>query len=164
MKIVTDFPRATVEFPDMGIVMPDGCRLSARVWMPADAEANPVPAILEHLPYRKRDGTCQRDSYSHPYFAGHGYACIRVDMRGNGDSEGLMDDEYSEQEWQDAIDVMAWLADQPWCTGKVGMMGISWGGFNGLQIAAKRPPQLQAVITLGSTVDRLADDIQRKGG
>ena len=102
MKIVTDFPRATVEFPDMGIVMPDGCRLSARVWMPADAEANPVPAILEHLPYRKRDGTCQHDSYSHPYFAGHGYACIRVDMRGNGDSEGLMDDEYSEQEWQRA--------------------------------------------------------------
>ena len=108
MKTVTDFPRQIVEFPDMGIVMPDGCRLSARVWMPEDADQNPVPAILEHLPYRKRDGTTARDALTHPYFAGHGYACIRVDMRGNGDSEGLMEDEYSEQELQDACDVIAW--------------------------------------------------------
>ena len=75
MKTVTDFPRKIVEFPDMAIVMPDGCRLSARVWMPADAGENPVPAILEHLPYRKRDGTTARDALTHPYFAGHGYAC-----------------------------------------------------------------------------------------
>ena len=103
MKTVTDFPRKIVEFPDMGIVMPDGCRLSARVWMPEDAAENPVPAILEHLPYRKRDGTTARDSLTHPYLAGHGYACIRVDMRGNGDSEGLMEDEYCEQELDDAV-------------------------------------------------------------
>ena len=62
MKTITEFPRKIVEFPDMAIVMPDGCRLSARVWMPADADQNPVPAILEHLPYRKRDGTIARDS------------------------------------------------------------------------------------------------------
>ena len=49
------------ELPDMPIIMADGCRLSARVWMPADAEINPVPAILEFLPYRKRDGTTARD-------------------------------------------------------------------------------------------------------
>ncbi len=164
MKTVTDFPRDVIEFPDMGIVMPDGCRLSARVWMPADADQSPVPAIIEHLPYRKRDGTVERDSLTHPYFAGHGYACVRVDMRGNGDSEGLMADEYSDQEWQDAVDVMAWLARQPWCTGKVGMMGISWGGFNALQLAALRPPQLKAIVTLCSTVDRYADDIHYKGG
>jgi len=164
MKTVTDFPRQIVEFPDLGIVMPDGCRLSARIWMPADAQENPVPAILEHLPYRKRDGTIARDSLTHPYFAGHGYASIRVDMRGNGDSEGLMDDEYSEQELQDACDVIAWAAAQPWCNGSVGMMGISWGGFNSLQVAAKRPPALKAVVTLCSTVDRYADDIHYKGG
>ena len=164
MKTVTEFPRKIVEFPDMAIVMPDGCRLSARVWMPADAEQNPVPAILEHLPYRKRDGTIARDQLTHPYFAGHGYACLRVDMRGNGDSEGLMEDEYTEQELQDACDVIAWAAAQPWCNGNVGMMGISWGGFNGLQVAAKRPPALKAVITLCSTADRYADDIHYKGG
>ncbi|CAH2394968.1 CocE/NonD family hydrolase [Mesorhizobium escarrei] len=164
MKTVTEFPRKVVEFPNMGIVMPDGCRLSARVWMPDDAADDPVPAILEHLPYRKRDGTIFRDQLTHPYFAGHGYASIRVDMRGNGDSEGLMDDEYSEQELQDACDVIAWAATQPWCNGNVGMMGISWGGFNCLQTAAKQPPALKAVISLCSTVDRYADDIHYKGG
>ncbi|MEJ6782208.1 CocE/NonD family hydrolase [Aminobacter sp. Piv2-1] len=164
MKTITEFPRDIVEFPDMGIVMPDGTRLSARVWMPADADQDPVPAILEHLPYRKRDGTTTRDCLTHPYFAGHGYASIRVDMRGNGDSEGLMEDEYTDQEWQDACDVIAWAAAQPWCNGKVGMMGISWGGFNGLQVAALQPKALKAVITLCSTDDRYADDIHYKGG
>jgi putative CocE/NonD family hydrolase len=164
MKTATVFPRKAIEFPDMVIIMPDGCRLSARVWMPQDAEQYPVPAILEHLPYRKRDGTTARDELTHPYFAGHGYAAIRVDMRGNGDSEGLMEDEYSEQEWQDACDVIAWAAAQPWCNGNVGMMGISWGGFNALQVAARQPPALKAIITLCSTVDRYADDIHYKGG
>jgi putative CocE/NonD family hydrolase len=164
MKTITEFPRNVVEYPNMEIVMPDGCRLSARVWMPVDAGDDPVPAILEHLPYRKRDGTVARDQLTHPYFAGHGYASIRVDMRGNGDSEGLMDDEYSEQELQDACDVIAWTAAQPWCNGNVGMMGISWGGFNCLQVAAMQPPALKAVISLCSTVDRYADDIHYKGG
>lgn len=164
MQTVTDFPRRVVEHPDLGIVMPDGCRLSARVWMPADARDDPVPAILEHLPYRKRDGTTARDSLTHPYLAGHGYACLRVDMRGNGDSDGIMEDEYAEQELRDAADVIAWAAAQPWCNGKVGMMGISWGGFNALQVAAMRPPALKAIITLCSTDDRYADDIHYKGG
>ena len=164
MKTVTSFPRRVVELPDVGIVMPDGCRLSARIWLPEDAERHPVPAILEHLPYRKRDGTTARDALTHPYFAGHGYACIRVDMRGNGDSEGLMEDEYTAQELRDASDAIAWAAAQPWCSGTVGMMGISWGGFNALQVAALRPPALKAIVTLCSTVDRYADDIHFKGG
>jgi uncharacterized protein len=164
MKTVTEFPFETIEHPDMGIIMPDGCRLSARVWLPKGAENQPVPAILEYLPYRKRDGTTARDCLTHPYLAGHGYACLRVDMRGNGDSEGLMLDEYSEQELQDARDVIAWIVRQPWCTGKVGMMGISWGGFNALQVAALQPAGLEAIITLCSTDDRYADDIHYKGG
>lgn len=164
MKTISEFPHRIVEYPDMGIVMRDGCRLSARVWMPADAGENPVPAILEHLPYRKRDGTAARDELTHPYFAGHGYACIRTDMRGNGDSEGLMEDEYTEQELQDACDVIAWAAVQAWCSGAVGMMGISWGGFNALQVAAMQPPALKAIVTLCSTDDRYGDDIHYKGG
>jgi putative CocE/NonD family hydrolase len=164
MRTITGFPRKVIEHADWGVVMPDGCRLSARVWIPANAEADPVPAIVEHLPYRKRDGTTYRDCLTHPWFAGHGYACIRVDMRGNGDSEGLMDDEYTDEEWADAIAVIEWAAAQPWCNGKVGMMGISWGGFNALQVAALAPPPLKAVITLCSTVDRYGDDIHYKGG
>ena len=80
-----------IDHPDMAIEMPDGCRLSARVWMPANAIDSPVPAILEFLPYRKRDGTTARDCLTHPYFAKNGYACVRVDMRGNGDSQGIME-------------------------------------------------------------------------
>ena len=152
------------EIEDMGIVMSDGTRLSARVWMPGSAEIKPVPVILEYLPYRKRDGTCARDALTHPWFASHGYVCMRVDMRGNGDSEGLMLDEYTAQEQSDAVEVINWAASQPWCNGSVGMMGISWGGFNGLQVAALQPEPLKAIITLCSTVDRFADDIHYKGG
>ncbi|GAB1364722.1 CocE/NonD family hydrolase [Rhodobacter sp.] len=155
---------AIVEIPDMGIVMSDGVRLSARVWMPADAADRPVPAVLEYLPYRKRDGTALRDQITHPWMAAQGYACVRVDQRGNGESEGLFDDEYSAQEMKDALEVIAWLAAQPWCQGTVGMMGISWGGFNCLQAAANGAPALKAVISLCSTVDRYADDIHYKGG
>ena len=156
--------REIEETPDLGIVMPDGTRLSARMWRPVDAGDDPVPVILEHLPYRKRDGTCARDALTHPYFAQRGYACLRVDMRGNGDSHGLMEDEYTQQELDDAVTVIEWVAAQPWCNGSVGMMGISWGGFNSLQVAAMAPDALKAVITLCSTVDRFNDDIHYKGG
>jgi uncharacterized protein len=156
--------RKIEEMPDFGLTMPDGTRLSARVWRPVDAADDPVPVILEHLPYRKRDGTCARDALTHPYFAARGYACLRVDMRGNGDSHGLMADEYTQQELDDAVHIINWVAAQPWCNGNVGMMGISWGGFNSLQVAALAPAPLKAIITLCSTVDRFADDIHYKGG
>ena len=158
------FDQAVIENPHQIIEMDDGCRLSARIWMPENALSQPVPAIVEHLPYRKRDGTIARDELTHPWFAAHGYACVRVDMRGNGDSEGLMHDEYTEQELNDACEVIAWASAQPFCNGRVGMMGISWGGFNSLQVAALRPPALKAIITVCSTVDRFADDIHYKGG
>ena len=128
------------------------------------ALSDPVPAILEYIPYCKRDGTAARDEAMHPYFAGHGYAAIRVDLRGSGESEGVMLDEYLKQEQDDALEVIAWIAAQPWCTGRVGMMGKSWGGFNGLQVAARRPPALKAVISMYSTDDRYADDIHTMGG
>jgi hypothetical protein len=164
MRTVTDFPRRVVETQDVAIVMPDGTRLSARVWMPEDALADPVPAILEYLPYRKRDGTAMRDALTHPWLAGHGYACLRVDARGHGESEGWMDDEYTREELQDGVEIIAWAAAQPWCSGAVGMMGISWGGFNSLQIAALRPPALKAIVTICSTDDRYGDDIHYRGG
>ncbi|MBS3669344.1 CocE/NonD family hydrolase [Vreelandella boliviensis] len=164
MNIKQDFPHRTREIENTWIPLADGTRLAARIWLPVDAEAQPVPAILEYLPYRKRDGTAIRDELTHPYFAGHGYACVRVDMRGNGESDGLMEDEYAPQEQADALEVIEWIASQPWCNGQLGMMGISWGGFNSLQVAALRPAPLKAIITLCSTDDRYADDIHYKGG
>lgn len=164
MHIVTQFPHKITDEPDMGIPMPDGCRLSARVWMPDDATENPVPAILEMIPYRKGDGTIARDEVMHKYFAGRGYAVVRLDQRGNGDSQGLMLDEYTAQELDDGVNAIAWLAAQDWCDGNVGMMGKSWGGFNCLQVAALAPPALKAIVTVCSTTDRYADDIHYKGG
>jgi hypothetical protein len=164
MKTVTEFPRHVREIENLFIPLKDGTRLAARIWLPEDAEAKPVPAILEYLPYRKRDGTCDRDALTHPYFAGHGYAAVRVDIRGTGESDGILLDEYLKQEQDDCLEVLQWLAKQSWCTGACGMIGISWGGFNGLQVAARRPPELKAVITLCSTDDRYADDIHAMGG
>ena len=164
MKYIEEFPRRVQEFETVWIPLADGCRLAARIWMPADAESDPVPAILEYIPYRRRDFTAVRDATKHAYYAGHGYAGVRVDMRGTGDSDGLMLDEYTQQELDDAVEVIAWLAAQSWCTGAVGMTGISWGGFNALQVAALRPPALKAIITACSTDDRYADDIHYMGG
>ena len=161
---MTENLRKIIVDENLGIILSDGCRLSARTWIPENAHEFPVPAILEYLPYRKRDGTIARDELTHPYFAKRGYASIRVDIRGNGDSQGIMLDEYTSQELNDAVEVINWLAKQPWCSGTVGMMGISWGGFNSLQVAALQPKPLKAVITLCSTVDRYADDIHYKGG
>jgi putative CocE/NonD family hydrolase len=146
------------------IPMRDGCRLSARLWLPAGLSGARAPAVLEYIPYRKRDGTRGRDEPMHGFFAENGFASIRVDMRGSGDSEGLMADEYLAQEQEDALDVIAWIAAQPWCSGAVGMMGKSWGGFNSLQVAACRPPALKAIITVYSTDDRFRDDIHYMGG
>ncbi|MGQ0604348.1 MAG: CocE/NonD family hydrolase [Anaerolineales bacterium] len=164
MQIKTSFPHTIREIENLWIPLTDGTRLAARLWLPGDAERTPVPAILEYIPYRKNDGTVIRDAIMHPYFAGHGYACVRVDMRGSGDSDGLLLDEYLKQEQDDALEVIAWIAAQAWCTGRVGIMGKSWGGFNGLQIAARQPPALKAVITLYFTDDRYHDDVHYMGG
>lgn len=164
MRIVSEFPHPVKTLEHVWIPMPDGVRLSARIWLPEAAEQDPVPAIFEYIPYRKRDSSRARDEQIYPWFAGHGYAGVRVDIRGSGDSEGVLRDEYLQQELDDGVTILQWLEQQPWCNGNVGMMGISWGGFNGLQIAAMRPPQLKAIITACSTDDRYADDVHHMGG
>ena len=162
-QIRSEFPRATRCIEHLWIPLADGTRLAARVWLPVDAETDPVPAILEASPYRLTDGGA-RDWAAYPYWAGHGYACVRLDLRGTGDSDGVILDEYTAQEHRDVCEAIAWIAAQPWCTGAVGMTGISWTGFNSLQVAALRPPALKAIITLMSTDDRYADDVHYTGG
>ena len=136
----------------------DGCRLSAKLWLPSGAAREPVPAILEYIPYRKGDATAARDHMNHAWFAGHGYAGVRVDMRGTGNSDGLQMDEYLEIEQSDAQEVITWLTEQPWCDGSVGMMGISWGGVASLQAATFGHPALKAIVPVCATDDRYYDD------
>jgi len=164
MKIVESFPREVSVLENILIPMGDGIRLAARIWLPADAGASPVPAILEYLPYRQADRMRDRDEPMHGYFAGHGYAALRVDLRGTGDSEGVLLDEYHRQEIEDALEILRWIRAQRWCSGNVGMMGISWGGFNALQVAAKRPEGLRAVVSVCASDDRYADDAHYMGG
>ena len=146
------------------IPLPDGRRLAARIWLPTNAESSPVPAVLEYLPYRKRDMDRNKSEPAHVYAAARGYAGVRVDIRGTGESDGITNDEYERQEQLDGLEILKWLAEQPWCTGAVGMRGISWGGFNSLQIAALNPPELKAIVTHGSTDDRYTDDAHYVGG
>ena len=140
------------------IEMSDGVRLSAKIWLPCNAEVEPVPAILEFIPYRKGDATAIRDHRNHAWFTARGYACIRPDMRGHGDSEGIMLDEYLPREQRDAVEVIDWISKQDWCSGSVGMMGISWGGISSLQAATHQPEALKAIIPVCASVDRYYDD------
>ena len=147
------------------IPMRDGIELAATLYLPAVAGAarrdgGPVPALLEYLPYRKDDAMLARDYGLYAYMTRHGYAGARVDIRGTGSSAGgLPDGEYGEQEQRDAEDVIAWLASQPWCSGAVGMWGISWGGFNAIQVALRRPPALKAIIAVDASDDLFHDDV-----
>ena len=146
------------------IPMPDGVKLAARLWLPEGARENPVPCILEYIPYRRRDRTRMRDEAAHPLFADAGYAAIRVDQRGCGDSEGVMLDEYADIETDDGVSVIEWIAAQDWCDGGVGMFGKSWGAYNSFQVAARRPPALKAIAPVMGTDDRWLEDIHFYGG
>lgn len=161
MEYITDFPYET-EIHEGWIPLSDGTRLWMKAWMPRTEEK--VPAILEYLPYRSGDWTAPRDHERHPYYAGHGYASIRVDIRGHGNSEGIPGDEYDAQEHKDGLEVIEWIAAQEWCTGSVGMFGISWGGFNSLQLASYQPEALKAIVTTCSTDDRYDNDVHYFGG
>jgi len=143
-----------------GIPMPDGVTLAATLYLPDGADDGPVPALLEYLPYRKDDAMLARDHDLYGYLAGRGYAGARVDIRGTGRSTGTLPaGEYTETEQRDAETVIAWLAAQPWCTGAVGMWGISWGGFNAIQVALRRPPALRAIIAVDASDDLWHDDV-----
>ncbi|MDY0945237.1 CocE/NonD family hydrolase [Frigoribacterium sp. CFBP9039] len=151
-----------IDVRDEWVPLPDGTRLHARIWAPR--VEHPVPVLLEYLPYRLDDWTAPRDSERHPWYAARGYASVRVDIRGTGSSDGLFDDEYSEQELADGIALIEWLAAQPWSTGAVGAFGISWGGFNALQLAGRAPAALKAIVTVCSTDDRYDNDVHYMGG
>ncbi len=143
------------------IEMPDGVRLAATLYLPPGH--GPWPAVLEALPYRKDDVTAA-DRTEYERLAGAGYAVCRLDLRGTGSSEGVAEDEYPPTERRDLAEVIAWLARQEWCTGRVGVYGTSYSGFNALQVAMERPPALRAIVSVFASDDRYADDVHYVGG
>jgi putative CocE/NonD family hydrolase len=151
-------------YEQIAIPMPDGTRLSARLWRPAVPETETVPAVIEWIPYRSTDATAVGDAMMHAWFAANGIAALRIDIRGSGNADGVLTDEYLAGEQDDAVAAIAWIAAQPWCNGSVGLIGISWGGFAALQIAARRPSALKAIVTACSTDDRYRDDVHYMGG
>jgi predicted acyl esterase len=128
--------------------------------------APPRHALFEHIPYRRADGTANRDAMRHVYLCAFGgYACCRTDLAGSGDSEGILKDEYlQEHELDDARAVIDWLATQPWSSGRVGMFGKSWGAFNSAMLASMKPPALKAVQCVAGTDDRYGEDVHYLGG
>ncbi|MFI2370483.1 CocE/NonD family hydrolase [Streptomyces sp. NPDC018833] len=161
MRIRTDFPFETAH-EDVRVRLPDGIALYARMWRPVTDE--PVPALLEYAADRLSDATVVRDGERHPWYAGHGYASVRVDVRGHGNSEGAPGGESDAAELADGVAVVEWLAGQPWCTGRVGMIGIGPAGRTALQIAALAPPPLRAVVAVCASDDPYETDGPFLGG
>src|SRR6202046_424433 len=159
-------PAYGVHLEKTWIPMKDGVRLAATLYMPANPKAGEhFPALLEYLPYRKDDDEAERDYGTHSYFARRGFVGARVDIRGFGESEGVPPDrEYSAQKQEDAEQVIAWLARQPWSNGKVGMLGISWGGFNSIQMALRKPPALKAILAIAATDELFKEDVHYMDG
>ncbi|MEZ5094213.1 CocE/NonD family hydrolase [Nocardioides sp.] len=148
---------------EVRLPMADGVELALTLYLP-DPALGPQPCLLEALPYRKDDLT---SSYTDSYLTlrdDHDFAVCRVDLRGTGSSAGDATDEYPLVERTDLATVIAWLADQEWCNGRVGMWGTSYSGFNSLQLAVERPPALAAICAIYATDDRWTDDVHWRGG
>jgi predicted acyl esterase len=143
------------------IPMADDTRLAARIFLPDEL---PAAVLLEALPYRMDDLLASSDAECERLCAEGGFAVCRLDLRGTGSSEGLALDEYHVQEQADCRDAIAWLAEQEWSTGRVGMYGTSWGGFNSIQVAMERPPVLGAIASIYASDDRYTDDVHYMGG
>ena len=152
---------------DVRIPVRDGLELSANLWLPRPPSGDPderFPVILEMIPYGKDSWRRNADVARGEWLAARGFALCRLDVRGTGSSPGVAMDEYTEAETLDGYDAVEWLAVQPWCTGSVGMWGISYGGFTAIQVAKLRPPHLRAILPMFATDDRYRDDVHVRGG
>jgi putative CocE/NonD family hydrolase len=146
---------------DGWLTMKDGIRLAATYYAPVPrSPGERFPVLFEFLPYRKDDGGYVGVYSLYAYFVRRGYILARVDIRGTGSSEGTFPlREYSEQELDDAVETIDQLSRLPASNGNVGMWGISWGGFNAIQVAMRRPPALKAILAAMATDDLYHDDI-----
>ena len=171
---------------DLVVPMDDGIGLSVDVFRPDDDGA--YPAIVSYGPYAK--GLPFQEGYApqwdklvgdHPTVAvgstnkyqswelvdpekwvPHGYACVRVDSRGAGHTAGVVD-VWNLREAQDLYECIEWAAVQSWCSGKVGVNGISYYAINQWHVAGLQPPHLTAMIPWEGAAD-MYRDVSRHGG
>ena len=143
------------------LTMKDGVRLSVTFFKPVPRNpGEKFPVLFEFLPYRKEDSFYLRDYPLYAYFVRRGFIMAKVDIRGTGSSEGAVPPrEYSERELDDAVDIIDQLSKMPESNGRVGMWGISWGGFNAIQVAMRQPPALKAILALDASDDLFHDDV-----
>lgn len=158
-------PKYDMALSTAWITMPDGVRLSADLYRPTGGRRGErFPVLLEYLPYRKHEAR-SRNWPLYSYFAQRGYVVAAVDIRGTGNSEGrIVPYEYSDIEHADGDATIDWLSKQSWSNGNVGMFGISWGGFNAIQMAARDVPALKAIVAIDATEDLYQDDVHYMDG
>jgi putative CocE/NonD family hydrolase len=135
--------------------------LSAVVYRPAGTE--PVPALVSVYPYRT---DAWIHEYMRPYmewFAEHGYASVLVDLLGTGSSDGALRPFHDPSEADDGVWSVAWAAAQDWCTGSVGMWGISFGGFMTMATAQRKPDGLKAIMPLMNSLDPEKETMHPQG-
>ncbi|MCJ7709553.1 MAG: CocE/NonD family hydrolase, partial [Chloroflexi bacterium] len=152
---------------DVRVPVRDGLELSTNLWLPrplANAPDERFPVILEMIPYGKDNWRRNADVARGEWLAARGFALCRLDVRGTGSSPGIAEGEYTDEQTLDGYDAVEWLAAQDWCSGNVGMWGISWGGFTSIQVAKLRPPHLRAILPMYATDDRYSDDVHIRGG
>jgi predicted acyl esterase len=140
---------------DLRIPMPDGVHLGATLYRPRANGRH--PALLQYTPYLK-DGMGGRGAVEvgQIALARRGYACLSVDFRGYGESDGVPAPPFAPIEREDGHEALAWIAAQPWCTGRTGIWGISYGGDTALSIASTRPPSLGAIVAIHAIDDEYA--------
>ncbi len=122
---------------EMAVRTRDGVRLAADCYLPDEARTLPVPCVVRGTPY---DKSAPGVDYDAQFFRRNGYAYIVYDTRGRGKSEGHWRAHCADGE--DGYDVIEWVADQPWSTGKVGTTGVSYSGWNQWAAAREHPPHL----------------------
>ena len=138
----------------IAIPLPNGITLGAKLWLPAELDGRTVPAIIDYHPYRGCDFTAAADERTYAELAARGYACVKLDARGTGNSSGLHVDQFAQDYWEDACHALDWIARQPWCSGRTGMTGLSWPAHASLMVACERPPSLGAILPINAADDR----------
>ena len=130
------------------VPMRDGVRLATEVILPRGP--GPFPAVLARTPYGRG-----WQAFHLAHWAARGYALVFQDVRGRGDSEGAFEPWLHER--KDGYDTIAWLLNQPWSNGRVGMIGASYAAQVQWLAAAEHPPGLVAIIPLVSGTDPFED-------